>query len=807
MKEHKHAEVIGIVCLMVSSALMFGTRDPAVAGVAEMAPMRWMVRPLLASSFQGSGIVNGTFTVTRQGAAYPQTWTRGTGIPWAGVTDGEMYGRQIQIGKRSMTVQTLGFNMALGEATWILTQDAAGKRIVTWTGPGPQREGDNIPMWYDPREGPEANLGFTTEEITGYTAESLGQTEPYMGTWWPGNEDWWEEALEKGDPYSLSPVDIRNHRAYHYSGAPVDGAVWPEQIFITRWTNSKTGITTTLKAYGYSYQDFDDFNILEYTFTNTGDTDGDGVQDVEQTLDPVYFAFVNAHSISSMGTWMLSYGWYDYNENGIDDWFKYSDVPGEEDPVLGGWKVSFQYDGDNPELPWDDTGDPYIDAEAAGDLLNGGKILQGEGMLQSSQYLGWAPLAYTNDAASSFAFNARDLTAGYVEPAGDQPHAARWWRVRSLGDMDVPSEAVFSEDKMYSMVSDEGIDANPTELGMFWHGQTYGPYRLEPGQSAKLVMCLVAGTGAQMEGEKDIVNWARKGDVSKLPLGKEALKQNLMAAHFAYKNEYDVPDAPPDVVMFVDSTPDAKTLISWADDAEDAINPDYGEADVLGYRVYMTKWFACGGYELIGEIPKGTTELETPLIKVTYDAAEGKYYCIDKLSAAGFDRHYSVRTYTEGHESKWPELPDHIAKNLSAGLESGWAAPLQRTHGAQTPWAAAAAETDRMEKKIRVVPNPFIVGSGVHSYPGSELIRFVNLPRKCKVYIFSVTGDLIDVIRHDEPGKLPDKPEAWKAENTFNQITWNLVSRVSSGIYFWVVESETPESEGEKQRGTFVIIR
>ena len=54
---------------------------------------------------------------------------------------------------------------------------------------------------------------------------------------------------------------------------------FPESIIVSKWT-TRNGITVTKKAYVWSYPDYDDFEILEYTFENTGDSDGDGAADL-----------------------------------------------------------------------------------------------------------------------------------------------------------------------------------------------------------------------------------------------------------------------------------------------------------------------------------------------------------------------------------------------------------------------------------------------------------------------------------------------------------------------------------------------
>jgi hypothetical protein len=100
-----------------------------------------------------------------------------------------------------------------------------------------------------------------------------------------------------------------------------------------------------------------------------------------------------------------------------------------------------------------------------------------------------------------------------------------------------------------------------------------------------------------------------------------------------------------------------------------------------------------------------------------------------------------------------------------------------------------------MGKQVFVVPNPFLA-DGRHAYEGSDKIRFVNLPVKANVKIFSVSGDLMAEFAHN----------ANLGEAEFFQVTREVSGQLSAGVYFFVVKSLTPESMGKIQRGTFVVV-
>ncbi|MEW6412376.1 MAG: hypothetical protein AB1483_07870 [Candidatus Zixiibacteriota bacterium] len=130
------------------------------------------------------------------------------------------------------------------------------------------------------------------------------------------------------------------------------------------------------------------------------------------------------------------------------------------------------------------------------------------------------------------------------------------------------------------------------------------------------------------------------------------------------------------------------------------------------------------------------------------------------------------------------------------------------TIGAQTAYPLTAVdEVEEQNLKVYVYPNPYRAdqnydGDGFENRDGTEAasrmrrLHFANLPRVCKIYIYSLDGDLVRELDHNYPD---GGPEAM--HDTWNLITRNTQAAVS-GLYYWVVESEHGT-----QMGKFVIIR
>ncbi len=63
-------------------------------------------------------------------------------------------------------------------------------------------------------------------------------------------------------------------------------------------------------------------------------------------------------------------------------------------------------------------------------------------------------------------------------------------------------------------------------------------------------------------------------------------------------------------------------------------------------------------------------------------------------------------------------------------------------------------------------------------------IYFANLPNRCAISIYSIDGDLVRKIEHDEP-----TGNATASTERFSMITRNTQALVS-GLYYWAIVSE-----------------
>jgi len=653
-----------------------------------------------------------------------------------------------------------------GQGVWILAVDDQGDTLVSYSGPRNVTY-DVQPAPYNINNSPEAVLGDTT-----YHNLERSNFSTYHNSI-TGNE----------------PIEIHNYRYHHYTAHNNS----PEEIIISQW-NTKTGIRVTRKAYAWGYPNFDDFIIQELVFENIG----------TKILDPAYLTLMNSFSLNSMAHgWADKFGmnWSDWRHNRQqtqDDLFFYTKADtftaddSENTDLYKNYIMFYQRDDDWFGTNWDDTGQPYkLEAASAhADEMQG----QLENQLLAYQYIGMGVLDYLPD------------NTNFVHPSSAiQPVYAKWWHggENNQFDYEDPNSGMHTDQEMFTMVignNDQDITKTPQDPGLGTHALVFGPYRLEPGQKTKLVIAFVGGSGADWLGE-DELTWSTTEDATaERILGERSMFRNFDRAKFAYENNYNVPDPPPDVKISFANTQLGQIKIKWSDDVEDAQDPDYENEearDVRGYRVYKSwppsHYWHYGPWEFLIDIPIGSPKY--------YEEANGTYSYIDSTSYSGYNYYYSVHTYDSGHDH-WIDVNGNDVGPILP-LESGITSVEQKNPIAITPYQGSMASFDSMNVPIRVVPNPYRLdfNDPLHMYPDVAdpyKLRFINLPKACIIRLYSVNGDLVYERKHTNENS---------AEESWRQDTISLSGRVDSGIYFWVVESLDPASNGQIQKGTLAIVK
>ena len=99
-----------------------------------------------------------------------------------------------------------------------------------------------------------------------------------------------------------------------------------------------------------------------------------------------------------------------------------------------------------------------------------------------------------------------------------------------------------------------------------------------------------------------------------------------------------------------------------------------------------------------------------------------------------------------------------------------------------------------------VVPNPFRVQSGLLG-SGEELrLNFINLPSRGTIRIYSLAGDLVKTIEHDDgSGSV-----SWGSIQTQDYQTNDWLLYIQPGFYLYHITSDV---DGKEFTGKFAIIK
>jgi hypothetical protein len=296
-----------------------------------------------------------------------------------------------------------------------------------------------------------------------------------------------------------------------------------------------------------------------------------------------------------------------------------------------------------------------------------------------------------------------------------------------------------------------------------------GPFSLSPFGSVKIVFAEVIG---EMDRAKIV-----EGGVANIDLmataSRDSMLAHLRAARALYANNYQPavfpPPTPTDGENSLHVTTDpGRVTIEWPPIPSTYKDPLKGVNDLAGYRVYRSDYFTIGPWTLVADIKKDSA-----------DVVNGFVRYIDKGLPFGVGNYYCVTSYdTDGNES----------------------GKVNNTRFPVYPLRAANAE---FPKNVYVVPNPFRQHSNLAGTGERYRMEFIGIPAICRIRIYTLMGDLVQEISHDDGSG----SEAWgsikKLDYQLNK--WTL--GIAPGVYIYRVESLVPGHTGESYIGKLAIVK
>lgn len=360
-----------------------------------------------------------------------------------------------------------------------------------------------------------------------------------------------------------------------------------------------------------------------------------------------------------------------------------------------------------------------------------------------------------------------------------------WAQGPSSSDYEGPFAGVSGLENKYNamanplLLNEAFTDTNDARMGngRLYANFSFGPYDLY-GRGVDSVVIIFAEYvgGADFKTARSL-SYEEKDSIAFLADSAMQYLENRVT--FNYKHNFTVPVPPPGpdfTITAIDSSGKVGNRIAFSDSVENIADPQEGIVDIAGYRVYRSGSYPMGPWEMIADIPVGDPD--------HWNSFEERYEVDDYLVAMGYGYYYAITAYDEGHDT-WSVDPSVSVPPLESSLYAN------RSQSAFFTTLRPASETDGLSK-VAVVPNPFYLNSGLSFAGDTKKIQFVNLPSVCTIRIFTVRGDLVKTIEHND--------------NQSGSASWNQISEygqyIKSGLYFYHIE--TPD--GKETRGKFAIV-
>ncbi len=216
-------------------------------------------------------------------------------------------------------------------------------------------------------------------------------------------------------------------------------------------------------------------------------------------------------------------------------------------------------------------------------------------------------------------------------------------------------------------------------------------------------------------------------------------------------------------------------------------------------------WFYLGEDSGFESILMDTTNWDTIIVEGKETILKYKY--TDTNIVDGMEYTYSVTAYDMGVEDPytitWIEQLDgtYIMDSTRTqsnpdnwgGYQSIENARGTTIHDRNFVTIVSGAPPDEELSNVRVVPNPYIVHSEFREGEYLRKIRFTGLSSHCTITIYTITGELVQTIQHDDES---NGNVFWDLRTVNNQ-------EVAPGLYIFRVLS----SDGEEYLGKFAVVR
>jgi len=542
------------------------------------------------------------------------------------------------------------------------------------------------------------------------------------------------------------------------------------------FNHNPLGLDIRLESYAWNYSYADAFVILNYTFKNSS----------LDTIKNIYSGIWTDASVAN-----FNYTDY-YTPGGGFTWYDNLNVFDETIDDAGYFRnIAIQFDKDGD----DGWAESYIGISPLGGSIPSRYL--------STYYNQWVWTNSNNSDYPAFSMPLND-NERYEKLSSSVPKGSG---VGYSSD-GYPSQ----ENSWMFLVSSGPIGSIPSADTTNW--------ALPPGDSCKIsfaVVCALWSDGYSSDSPERRTNlhinydWAQKAYDGEDKNRNNILDEGEDSNNNQIIDRYILPSPPPMPNSYISLESNTATIF-WQNNAESFKDPISQEKDFEGYRVYGAKKTnngTAGEFSLLLEVDKENNigyNTGFTAVKIIDEIGNGdsvlineNYYHYKFVNSGikdGWLNYFAVTAYDRGD-------PEANLESLESSIYSN-----------RTYVYPGLTEKDigYWEGEPTVYPNPYR-GQALWDGYGSrnKMIWFRNLPLKAEIRIFSLAGDLVDIIQHDDSYKGQDISNIDAQKNPLMsgaEHAWDLITMhdqaTASGLYLFTVEDK---NSGQIKEGKFLIIK
>lgn len=509
----------------------------------------------------------------------------------------------------------------------------------------------------------------------------------------------------------------------------VDRSLPADRMFYTK-SNTILGITVERTIMQFSQEFHDNYHVIEFVFTNTGNTDAD--EDIElpnQTLEDVVFHFQNRWAPVRATRFVMgnATGWgintmVDRRGDGLR--------PEENED----FRAHFAWHGYYPdkEVDYDNIGGPIFIPNTSRGYLS---AADSTGRLAAYHFLGrltlhadTSPGDPSDDPNQPFTMDEihSDDNLNFQNDVFNNVVMQQEYERMTVGR--TPRHAFKVEPSGLSGFLEPSGDPSLGTSGGFSAASGYGPYTLGPGESIRIVVA-EAVSGISREVANETGEAFKAGEISALEKnqvvfqGRDSLFQTFERAIANFDAGFIAPAPPPPPETFEVVSGGNGIFLDWT-------YPAGEEANISGFEIYRAQSLVDSTYHLVHEA--GPSE------RSFTDSDDNTSPSGPPIR--GRDYYYYITAVGNANDNDGAAMtPQRPLRSSRYYAQTYDAASLERPAGEQL-------------SDIRIVPNPYIARVNdarlTYDIEGFQRVQFYDIPGNATIRIYTELGELVRTIEH-----------------------------------------------------------